>query len=158
MSKDIYKKARERIIKRISVVNGCWEWDLKCRPNGYARMTFMGRSYYAHRLSFESFNGRIDSDKDVCHSCDNRKCVNPAHLFQGTRKENMQDAVSKHRQAKGFFLPQSKLSEKDKYEVMWMLFAGIKHKNIAELYDVTRSAIVRIGVINGFRRNNVKLK
>jgi hypothetical protein len=154
----IRKKARERIIKRISVVNGCWEWNLKCRDNGYARVTFMRGSYYAHRLSFEAFNGFIDPQKDVCHSCDNRKCVNPAHLFQGTRKDNMQDAVKKHRQAKRESLPQSKLSNDEVNEVLWMIFAGLKYNYVSSFYEVGSQAIGYIARKNGFRRNNVKFK
>lgn len=150
--------AKERILKRIRVYDRCWEWSLKCRPNGYARVTFMGKSYYAHRLSFEVFNGYIDPEKDVCHTCDNRKCVNPDHLFQGTRLENMRDAVNKCRQAKGSALPMTKLSENDVMEILWLLFAGFKHGYIAKLYNVKKHLIGYVAIKNGFRRNNARRK
>ena len=56
-------------------------------------------------------NGDIPKNMCVLHSCDNRKCVNPKHLFLGTRKDNAEDKVSKGRQAKGSGAGISKLTE-----------------------------------------------
>lgn len=50
----------------------------------------------AHRVAFYLNRGRIDQNLLVCHTCDNRKCCNPNHLFQGTQKDNMQDFSVKH--------------------------------------------------------------
>lgn len=152
MSLDFKDKARKRIIARVSISDsGCWEWDLKIRENGYARVTFKRQSWYAHRLSYFSFKGVINKGMDVCHSCDNRKCVNPEHLFLGTRKDNMEDAVSKGRQAKGFSLPQTKLSESDKLEILNLIRQGYKYPMIAKKYMVTRHTVGRIAINNGIR-------
>lgn len=147
-------RARVKVVERINIsTSGCWEWKLKIRPNGYARVTYLRRSLYAHRLSFEAFNGYIDPLLDVCHSCDNRKCVNPEHLFQGTRKENMQDAVNKGRQASGIKLPQTKIHGSDLEHVLYMAKAGVKYQDIADKYGVTRSCIGYIARKNNIKRN-----
>jgi hypothetical protein len=147
-------RARVKVIERVNISDsGCWEWKLKIRPDGYARVTYLRQSFYAHRLSFEAFNGYIDPLLDVCHSCDNRKCVNPNHLFQGTRKDNMQDAVNKGRQAKGADLPQTKIHGSDLEHVLYMIKSGVKYKDIADRYNVTPQNIGKIAIKNNIRRN-----
>tara|TARA_R110000851_G_scaffold29745_3_gene81596 strand:+ start:34 stop:498 length:465 start_codon:yes stop_codon:yes gene_type:complete len=150
-------RARVKVIERIVIAEntGCWDWALKVRPNGYARVTYLRKSMYAHRLSFQAFNGYIDKDLDVCHTCDNRKCVNPAHLFLGTRKENMEDAVKKGRQAKGASIPQTKIHGANLEHVLYLIRAGVKYQAIADKYQVTKSCIGYIARKNNIRRYKV---
>src|SRR5581483_2912402 len=81
--------------------DGCWEWKGKGSGNGYGGFYAHGKHRLAHRVAWELRNGVIPDGMHVLHHCDNRRCVNPAHLFLGTHNDNMADMCAKGRQAKG---------------------------------------------------------
>jgi len=83
------------------VESGCIEWTGGGTTNGYGLFSAGGRMHTAHRWAYEREHGPKPSDIDICHRCDNRRCVNLSHLFEGTRKDNMEDAVRKGRTSKG---------------------------------------------------------
>lgn len=74
----------------------CWEWIGAIDPQtGYGRIGLGGRKDgvgNAHRVSFQLTYGFIGSGKEICHSCSNRTCVNPLHLYEGTKSDNMKQA------------------------------------------------------------------
>jgi hypothetical protein len=73
----------------------CWLWVAATR-NGYGVLGGGRRGtplVYAHRLSYQMHSGSgIPSGKEICHTCDVRACVNPDHIYLGTRSDNMRDS------------------------------------------------------------------
>lgn len=89
--------------------NECWEWLGQKDPRGYGKMTVR-----AHRLSWILHNGvMIPEGNYILHSCDNKSCVNPAHLNPGTAQQNIQEAIDHGLLVRGTDNPASKLTEED---------------------------------------------
>lgn len=116
------KAVRERLMSKVSVVDPahCWErcWEVlpATARGGYARLEVAGRSQYAHRLSWELFQGPVPDGLCVLHRCDNPPCVNPAHLFLGTIVDNNRDRTekgrtSRHGAPRGEANPRARLTE-----------------------------------------------
>lgn len=77
--------------------DACWIWTRGKLPKGYGRFNADGKDVLAHRFAYEKLIGEIPDGLHVCHHCDNPSCVNPKHLFVGTRSDNMQDMWEKKR-------------------------------------------------------------
>lgn len=73
----------------------CWEWNAGRNAEGYGRVRYSGKSWYAHRLSRHLAFG--DLPEAVCHHCDNPPCVNPEHLRSGTLADNQRESWAKGR-------------------------------------------------------------
>lgn len=95
-------KHSKRFWEKVSFGDRCWEWNAFKDPAGYGRFGIGGGvSLLAHRVSWWLSNGPIPAGKCVLHECDNRCCVNPAHLKLGDQKQNAIDRESRGRGRNG---------------------------------------------------------
>lgn len=134
--------------------NECWRWTADCSRSGYGSIwdRETNRNVSAHRFSYMLANGEIPKGAFVMHSCDNKWCVNPAHLSIGSAKENTNDAIKRGLRpacaipiVKGENHPKSKLTlEQAKFI---KAHPELGHKQIADMWGLSPNCIrgVRIG-------------
>jgi hypothetical protein len=82
---------------KIGTPDECWEWTARLSPKGYGVIPFNRRNLRAHRLSFAIHKGPIVPGALICHTCDNRACCNPGHLYLGTSLSNTDDRRNRGR-------------------------------------------------------------
>lgn len=141
----------ERLYSRIkkNPHSECWEWQGSTR-RGYGRLIVGSRkdgtrrNESAHRLSYLFSIGSIPDGMEVCHKCDNPLCINPAHLFVGTKKENAADRDRKGRNIvfTGEEQPRSKLTKKMVKDARWeRVFQGTSFQKLADKYGVSKKTM-----------------
>lgn len=132
----------------IDPISGCWNWTAAKYYNGYGVFAMRrGENHTAHRAAWLIYMGTEPGKLDVCHHCDNRGCVNPSHLFLGTRQENMMDRVRKGRHPrkanKGEANGRAKLTDRDVRAIKGM--PGT-HAHAARVFGISEF------VISGIRK------
>lgn len=137
---------------------GCILWLGNVNEQGYGRISSRGNWFLAHRIAFEIATGaEVPSGLGVCHKCDTPLCINPAHMFVGTQRENMLDATRKGRMASGDragsrthrhkwmrggeACHSAKLTQHD---VDLIIASSLPHRTLAAQFNVTHSCIYHI--------------
>lgn len=133
-------------VVRISELGPCWEWRGLLSNKGYGKLVdATGRIVAAHRLAYAEWVGPLGPDIFACHRCDNRKCINPDHIFPGTNAENLHDMRVKRRSANGTRNARAKLTDSDISQIRSLHEAGtITHRELAARFDCSRSHVSRI--------------
>ena len=126
----------------------CWMWCGAKDRDGYGHIKVKGKLRVAHRLSWEIYIGPIPEGLNVLHHCDTPPCVNPAHLFLGTDRDNTRDMIAKGRRhnspAVGEQVGSSKLTEEQIQEIRRLYYPGVNQKELGLRFKVAQSAISKI--------------
>jgi hypothetical protein len=141
MEEEAKVEPKARLQSRVNVdpETDCWHYTGTLVGNGYGHLNFQGELVYVHRLSAGVFlNFDLDSKLYVLHTCDQRDCINPAHLYVGTQKDNMRDAARKGR------MVGKKLTLDKAIEIKRLLAEGETQRTISRKYDVSTTAIGQI--------------
>jgi hypothetical protein len=121
----------------IDSTTGCWIGKGALTGDGYSQSSIGGKTRYGHRIMWERVNGPIPEGMCVLHKCDVRSCVNPDHLFLGTRADNMRDAIAKDRRR-----CMHKLTDQDIQEIIDQPLIG--RQVLAKKYQVSIYTIADI--------------
>lgn len=121
----------------------CWIWIGGLVGVGYGEVWFGGKYWASHRLSYTVYKGEIPDGMEVCHTCDNRKCINPEHLFVGTRKDNAEDMSKKGRALRGERGTNVKLTNK-LVAIIRKYRGKLPQTRIAEIFSISQAQVCRV--------------
>lgn len=157
------EKLRQQIQNNscVDAASGCWEWSGYKWRNGYGQTRMYGAITPAHRASHFAFTGADSTGLDVCHSCDNRACVNPKHLFTASHLENMHDMIKKGRRIQGRANPRRGSDNKQSIPVRVSGRTYSSRGEAARALGVSKKSIqnwIRSGIATSTRQgiNNVQ--
>lgn len=133
----------------------CWNWLRSIDCGGYGSFGFNKRIYHAHRVAYILTHKKIlTKDIHICHTCDNRKCVNPNHLWEGNHLSNNRDKAKKGRSTKGRNWKISKLGSNQgvknasakltEQQVLDIRKSKDTTLNLSELYKISETTILNI--------------
>lgn len=112
----------------------CWNWKLSVDRYGYGKVKINHTAYISHRIAYQLIYGSIPENKHILHNCDNTRCCNPYHLRPGSRAQNMQDMISRGRQATT--TRQRKLNQEKADSIRIEFQLGATKRGLAKKYGV----------------------
>ena len=124
--------------------NACWLWQASTNGKGYGqfRVSSKRKPMKANVVSFFLSGRKLKTGQSVLHTCHNRLCVNPAHLYAGTSKQNTHDMYQSGRAAWGERHGGCVLSSRDVKEARKLYFEdNLTQREIADCLGVSRPAI-----------------
>lgn len=124
--------------------DSCWLWTGKTSQNGYGQFSIDGAKYRPHRIAFALAHGSTPASAIVCHSCDNRLCCNPNHLFLGSDATNAADRTAKGRSCWGERSARSALTVSDVIEIRRRSADGWRVGALAAEYGLSPASISEI--------------
>jgi hypothetical protein len=129
--------------------NGCWYWRGSKHKFGYGWFRLKNKTYLAHRLALIFFSGEEKKKLQVLHACDNPYCCNPQHLRWGTPKDNVYDAIERHRKTDppimyGEKHPFAKLTWDDVDKIRRMRAKKVSVSEIARLFNISNNGVYRV--------------
>lgn len=131
------KCVRDRFNEKVKKMDsGCHEWQSTIHHDGYGRFWYRTGQIFAHRMSYLLNHGEIPNGLLVLHRCDNRKCVNPEHLYIGTAKKNTQDMFERNRA-----VGNTKYGEDQISEAKRLYGEGMSQQKIADLLGIHQTTI-----------------
>lgn len=151
------KKVIEHFWSKVDKTGDCWLWTRGTSGFGYGNFHFWKSNMRAHRFSYQLHNGKITEHECVCHSCDNPRCVNPNHLWIGTRAENNADKKAKGRavnpiQLSGEGNSNVELTTPEVVAARVMVRCGMPQARVANFLGVSVATICMI--VKGERRSD----
>lgn len=140
---------KRRFLLKVEITNTCWLWTGGRDSHGYGKLTLDKKQIGAHKVAYQLWKGEIPEGLCVLHTCDVNNCVNPEHLWLGTKADNSQDMVRKgrmyHPYNKGIAHGSSKLTEEEILEIRDLYPLGqYSHRKLAKKFNVSYNHIKRI--------------
>ena len=137
-------RSKERFWSRVNKTDTCWMWFADADRDGYGRFWYQERNHLAHRLSYLWLKGPIN--EYVLHTCDNPRCVNPEHLYDGTAQNNIDDAYIRGRKNdRGSNNGWSKLTEADVIQIRSLYErrkrGGMSQAKLAKTFGVNQAHV-----------------